>query len=343
MSKRKDLRSFVENITGNDIFKIDEDLGNGYVRLKVSEAEKRQAKHDIRYIEDILIELLRNARDAMAEKIFVASHRDEKIREITVIDDGCGIPSSLHDKIFQPRVTSKLNDLVTDKYGIHGRGMALFSVKTASQDAKVIFSQENCGTAIQVKVSLDELPERKNQSTLPQIVFHNKKPIIKSGHYNFWRVLIEFWIENPEIQIFFGSPAEIFSTMFYLNKLTNRRNKKIWSFAQDYGQASLTAQKAKVFFGFDLSERTIYRILKREISVLPSLSEIIESLHHQKRKRKLTQKKISSQDLEEFSQQVKDLSVKLAEKYFLVPTDLRIRHRNSQISIIISLEETEKI
>ena len=95
-----------------------------------SEAERRQAAHDIRSTEDIVIELLRNARDAHARTIFLAVGRDGDTRKLTMLDDGDGIPPALHEKIFEPRVTSKLDTVAHGQMGQStGRGMALYSIK----------------------------------------------------------------------------------------------------------------------------------------------------------------------------------------------------------------------
>ena len=52
--------------------RVEDDLGDGFVRLRSAEAERRQAAHDIRSTEDIVIEALRNARDAQARTILMA-------------------------------------------------------------------------------------------------------------------------------------------------------------------------------------------------------------------------------------------------------------------------------
>ena len=80
----------------------------GFVRLRSSEAERRQAAQDIRSSEDIIIEMLRNARDAHASNIFVACTREGSTRRIVMIDDGDGVPKHLQRTVFEPRVTSKL-------------------------------------------------------------------------------------------------------------------------------------------------------------------------------------------------------------------------------------------
>ena len=84
--------NFVSAVSGDAFLKVEENLGDGFVRLKVSEAERRQAKHDIRSAEDIVVELLRNARDAHAQRIFLATAREGDLRTLTVIDDGVGVP-----------------------------------------------------------------------------------------------------------------------------------------------------------------------------------------------------------------------------------------------------------
>ena len=59
-----------------------------------AEAERRQAAQDIRSSEDVVIELLRNARDAGASRIFLATQKTGNARLLTVLDDGQGIPAA---------------------------------------------------------------------------------------------------------------------------------------------------------------------------------------------------------------------------------------------------------
>ena len=135
-----DIHSFITDVVGDGYRKIEEDLGGGYVRLCTSEADRRQAAQDIRSSEDILIEMLRNARDAGARNIFIATQHVGDMRSIVVIDDGDGIPADMHKRIFQPRVTSKLDSAHLDRWGMHGRGMALFSIHENSERAEVACS-----------------------------------------------------------------------------------------------------------------------------------------------------------------------------------------------------------
>ena len=63
----------------------------------------------------------------------MATGREGDLRTLVVVDDGIGVPTHLQDRIFEPRVTSKLDTMVTDTWGVHGRGMALFSVRSNAE------------------------------------------------------------------------------------------------------------------------------------------------------------------------------------------------------------------
>ena len=145
MTPHDDLMDFVTAVSGDTFVKVEENLGDGFVRLNVSEAERRQAQHDIRAVEDVVVELLRNARDAHAERIFVATGREADSRALVVVDDGVGVPSTMHDRVFEPRVTSKLETMVVDSWGVHGRGMALFSIRSNVKEAMIVASEPHRG------------------------------------------------------------------------------------------------------------------------------------------------------------------------------------------------------
>ena len=127
------LIDFVASVNGEANLRVEESLGSGFVRLRTSEAERRQAQQDIRCVEDAVLELVRNARDAGATHVYVASSRQGSTRTLVVLDNGCGIPRPFWTRVFEPRVTSKLESFHEDAWGVHGRGMALFSI---SQNAE---------------------------------------------------------------------------------------------------------------------------------------------------------------------------------------------------------------
>ncbi len=211
------LIDFVSAVSGETYLKIEENLGDGFVRLRISEAERRQAQHDIRSSEDVVVELLRNARDAHAQRIFVATAKEGATRSLTMIDDGVGIPDSLHDAIFEPRVTSKLETMVVDRWGVHGRGMALFSVKSNVDSIRVACSQPHRGAAVCVTSRTEELPERADQSSWPVVERGDSGDLeVVRGPHNIVRRVLEFACEHPELDVFYGSPVEILSTMYAL-------------------------------------------------------------------------------------------------------------------------------
>ena len=101
-------------------------------------------------LEDVVVELLRNSRDAHASRIFLANSREGDLRTFTLIDDGVGIPIPMQERVFEPRVTSKLETMVVDNWGVHGRGMALYSIKSNAADARICVSDLHKGTSLTV-------------------------------------------------------------------------------------------------------------------------------------------------------------------------------------------------
>ena len=138
MPDNSDLLNFVTSVSGDAYLKVEENLGDGFVRLKTSEAERRQAKHDIRGIEDIVVELLKKCPRCPRTTHLPGDRprgRSQARSPCSTMVSACPIRSRA--AIFEPRVTSKLETMVMDKWGVHGRGMALFSIKTNTLEAAV--------------------------------------------------------------------------------------------------------------------------------------------------------------------------------------------------------------
>lgn len=198
-SGERNILDFVSSITDTARQRIEEKLPHGFVRLRVAEAERRQAQQDIRAVEDIVRELVRNARDAGARNVFVASQKERgRYRRLTVIDDGSGVPADMHQLIFEPRVTSKSKDFEEDRYGVHGRGMALFSIRSRVSDARVISSISERGTVISLTVDTSKVPERSDQTTMPRLEHSDGKEDVGGGPHNVPRVLLEMSVDSPE-------------------------------------------------------------------------------------------------------------------------------------------------
>ncbi|MEW5706071.1 MAG: ATP-binding protein [Actinomycetota bacterium] len=326
------LLGFVANLTGEQYLKIEEDLGHGFVRLNISEAERRQAKHDIRSMEDIVLEMLRNSRDAGASTIFIASTKEDNlVRKVTVIDDGDGIPAELHEKIFEPRVTSKLENVISDRYGIHGRGMALFSIKQVSDEIELVFSAPGRGSVFKVQTSTGLLAERKDQSTYPTIKYRKGEPIIIRGPHNIIRTVLEFNLDHQDLTIYLGSPTEILATMYSLCTARNDENRtiqdfKIWRSIGTVKSAAMLSDVAERRLGLRVSVRNAQRIMSGRIAPLAKMLDTINNQSDRKEqdKRKIdllkqepVAKHISQEDLNQLAMIIASEFRVIGSKYFI--------------------------
>jgi len=286
MTSDDSLLSFVSSVSGDQYVKVEETLGDGFVRLKVSEAERRQAKHDIRTFEDVVVEALRNSRDAHARRIYVACSREGDTRTLTVIDDGVGIPPAMHERVFEPRVTSKLETMVVDRWGVHGRGMALFSVRSNVSSASIVASDLHKGASLVVVSDTTALPEKADQSKWPTVDRDPEtgRPTVGTGPHNIVRRIVEFAVEHPELDLFYGSPTEVLASLFAhaRGRLDARQllfcddaaDLPVWQRPAVAGDAAeLVALAASV--GLVISERTAHRVLGSELGALESVLELV--------------------------------------------------------------------
>ena len=273
-----DLLDFVSSVSGEAYLKIEESLGEGFVRLRTSEAERRQASHDIRSVEDVVIELLRNARDAHAQRLFIATTRDGDTRLLTMVDDGVGVPAPLHDAVFEPRVTSKLETMVMDRWGVHGRGMALFSVRSNVEQIRIAASDSHKGASVTVTIDTAALTERADQSAWPDIDHDETgRMFVARGPHNIIRKVLEFACEHPELDVYLGSPADIVTTLYAVARDSLDTSQLL--FCDDVErlpvwQRIATAADARELvelagdLSLPVSERTAHRILSGELSAL---------------------------------------------------------------------------
>lgn len=339
-----ELVDFIAQMGGESQLRVEENLGSGFVRLRTSEAERRQAKHDIRHVEDILIELLRNARDAHASHIFVSIEKHDSLRTITILDDGDGVPHHLHGKIFDARVTSKLESMVMDHWGVHGRGMALFSIQHTTQRCNLIQSAPQKGSVFQVVCDTEKLPERADQSSWPVVsssAEQDEDQTTLKGPKNLIRTIVEFCLElNDEITVYLGNPTEICTALYAHGK--NHLDPQKMLFIDDVSTLSVPLQlgacaDAREFIetaaslGLDISERTAHRILSQSMEPVSDVLEIF--------KRSLKRRdshgeidlfsdrrglKISKEDLNAFSHDLEKVFEQLADKYYMSLSEVPI-------------------
>ena len=360
MAESGDLISFIASMSGEGNLRVEENLGSGYVRLRVAEAERRQAKHDIQYVEDIVVEMLRNARDAGADAVFIATVKEERTRTLLFLDNGCGIPAVMHEKVFEPRVTSKLESMRMDRWGVHGRGMALYSIRENASEARVVTSDAGLGSAFRVVVDLDDLRERADQSTWP-VAKKNDEGVFAcvKGPHNIARAAGEFALEELHTcDVYLGTPTEIAATLYYRAQRTLDRSKLL--FVDDEGTLPVVdrlglAADASDFLriasgiGLVLSERTAHRILAGAIPPLNSVSARLlrEGSAHKdpapidlaKDRRGL---KIAQDDIADFSRVLERSFAQLGNKYFIsLAAEPRVRVRRDRITVTFDIDKGE--
>lgn len=282
------LTDFVAEVTGDSHLRVEDDLGDGFVRLRSAEAERRQAKHDIRGTEDIIIEMLRNARDAHAHTIFVAVSREESTRRITMIDDGDGVPLHMRSKIFEARVTSKLDTMHFDTWGVHGRGMALYAITVNARSARVRAGAPGLGTSIVVETDLNELSEKTDQSSMPVFSVSEAGTIVVRGPRNINRTVAEFaYIDRDTVTVYYGSPTEVAATLWrYGRELLPRSTVAFCKEADTLpvckrlGIATTPEEFADIArgLGLEMSTRSARRVMDGEIDCLDPLADSIDPI-----------------------------------------------------------------
>lgn len=369
----QDLRDFVDKVSEKSHLRVESDLGDGYFRLRASEAQRRQAQQDIRCCEDAVIEMLRNSRDAGAKNIFLATNSEENFRHILIIDDGKGVPTSHHKTIFEPYVTSKLDTMTHDSWGVHGRGMALYSIAENADDAYVIKSDNKIGASIYAKCNTKTLGEKRDQSSFPDFYINEQSELVIRGPKNILRTACEFAVENRgRVNVFIGSPVEIAATLYNIG-LSKSDVKQIFKEPDEKTRlVDLIAYSSDVHdfksyakeLGIYLSKRTARRIMDGDIKPQASILERISNkgiqskadgidekspaldifdikrIHKAAPKRKTI--KIDAEDKEQLKKAVTSCYNEFAGKYYLnKDIEPEVKSKNNKITISFELSEIE--
>ncbi|MDO4536813.1 MAG: ATP-binding protein [Coriobacteriales bacterium] len=340
------LSSFVSSLTGGDGLRVEERLGSGFVRLRVSEAERRQAKHDIRCVEDAVIELLRNARDAGATRIFLASSREGNVRSLIVIDDGSGIPAEMQERVFDARVTSKLDTMCMDRWGVHGRGMALYSIRENALEAKVCDSHVGKGCALKVDFDASRITERADQSSWPSVSEAEGGYSCK-GPRNIIRAAVEFGLETLQTcNVYVGSPSEIVATMrARVRPQTLPGTEPLLVERAALAQNAHELAEVAAGLGLDMSERTAHRIVRGEIEPLRNvrLAVLGPTAARVSKDDFVTRRlALSAEDRQELADEFQEVFSRILERYYLRPSEApRIRIVDNKMTVTLSYEEDE--
>jgi hypothetical protein len=216
------------------------DLGSGFARLTGPEGARRNPSR-LRHVEDALAELVRNARDAGATTIYVASTlKGRRYRTLTVIDDGAGVPETHRDLIFEPGVTSRHLRPVADPDdpAPHGAGLSLYHLKNAAVSAELLSASSP--TVIKATFDTRTLPERALQS--------GSRP----SRSNLLATLRRFASKPASPNLHLGSPARILATLL--------RNRIIQT-----SESPADLRVAAAGIGLDLSLRTAQRVWRGEV------------------------------------------------------------------------------
>ena len=351
------LQDFVEEVNGGSHLRVEHDYGDGFVRLRTSEAERRQAAQDIQGSENIVLELLRNSRDAHASHIFVAIAKEADKRSIVVIDDGDGIPNSMHSLVFEPRVTSKLDTSHMDAWGLHGRGMALFSISQNSESARVAASAKGMGCSISVQTDTRKLGEKTDQSSFPRFLMGENGHVNIRGPRNILRTACEFAIESrATCSVYVGSPTEIAATIYAFGNTTLSAIER--AFCKDVESLPVakrlaTASDPQDFadiaetLGLPLSQRTARRIIDGQIAdIEPLLDQVkIEQEGGKPAKRKGTRNapahvRMQRSDALQLAASAKESFADFAARYYLEEdVDPVVRVMRDKVVISIPLVE----
>ena len=356
------LADFVSTMGGDRALRVEESLGEGFVRLRVAEAERRQAKHDVRCVEDAVMEMLRNARDAGARHIYVATTREGDLRTTTMLDDGSGIPADMHERVFEARVTSKLESVHMDRWGIHGRGMALFSIRENAVGAEVVSSAPGKGSALRVVTDVNALPERADQSSWPSVgVDDDGRDACVRGPHNIVRTCCEFALEERgTCEVYLGSPAEVVATarararqsvdgsdLLFIDSLDQLPVIERLRAAADARE--LREQAASL--GLEMSERTAHRIVSGQIrplrSVASRLTRTSEDLGSAGPRevdlvRDRRGLRVAPDDVDEFSRIMERDFALLADRYYLtLAGEPRVRVTGSRVTVTFDLAPSD--
>ncbi|MDD3776483.1 MAG: ATP-binding protein [Actinomycetota bacterium] len=365
MQNNPDIKKFLAELNMSDVLNVEEDLGNGFVRLKISEAERRQALQDINCVEDIIVELLRNSRDAQAKNIFIATKKlGDSQRVIHFIDDGTGIPEKFQKIIFESRVTSKLDNAKKDAYGFHGRGMALFSIKLNVEDISITYSEHQRGTCFYVMVDLNDLPEKKDQSIMPQITETEEGLTVMGGVNNIIKAIMEFQLQNPEITIYYGTSTQILATMrsresqypkwaewAELCNFLQSNTVKIHEIPLLADSYNVLEEISSRIFGMDISQRSIQRVIYGEIPPLEPVKNnyrgpVLEDKEKKERNLKLYDEigLVNRFKPEEIKGIIKSVAKKIdsmGNKYFLSVQNVEYKKKNNRLNIDIELKQKD--
>ncbi len=269
------------------------------------------------------MELLRNARDARAKNIYVASVlRRRRYRTLTVIDDGHGIPDRYRDLIFEPGVTTRHLDPSYEPSGLtgvpHGAGLSLYHIRELALKAAVMST--NSPTSVTVTFDTRNIRERSLQSDT------------RPSRTNLLAAMRDFatnWVDNPlHVNLYYGKPATILATM-----LNNR-------IIHTTDSSTALMDKAKDL-GLEMSFRTVHSVREGKVSIARALSSSIPPQVVGKRREHNSGGGPLLRLGEEEMSGIKDILGRAARGSYLELEDLGFESKPGEISVRARVYEPE--
>ena len=301
------------------------DLGAGFARLTGVEGARRGPSR-ITHVEDALLELLRNARDAGASNIYIASTlKDRRYRTLTVIDDGHGIPESHRDLILEPGVTTRHLNPISDPHDPstpHGAGLSLYQIRALSLATRVL--SPSSPTSIQATFDTKSLPERSLQSTTRPSKSNLRTTLMTfTGHANAQH-------NAPGLNSYYGPPARILATLLH-NRIIQPTNE------------SARLREAAEALGLNVSVRSVQRILRGEIRPVESISGGGNSEGQRRRggERVVGEGPVLSLGEQE-TVRIADILGQIARAQYMAIEDVRLGSRPGEISLRARVYEPEE-
>lgn len=301
------------------------DLGAGFARLTGVEGARRGPSR-ITHVEDALLELLRNARDAGAANIFVASTlKDRRYRTLTVIDDGDGIPESHRDVILEPGVTTRHLNPITEpddpSATPHGAGLSLYQIKSLALNVSVL--SPSSPTSVQATFDTHTLPERTLQSTT-----RPSKSNLRSTLQTFTE-RANAPHRNPPLYTYYGPPARILATLLHNHIIQ--------------GRDSVSLREVALGLGLGVSTRSVRRILRGEVRPVES---VVEGEGVDGRVRRRGGRVIGDGPVlalgEQETARIADILRRAAGAQYVEVEDLRLESRPGEISLKARVYEPEE-
>ena len=251
-----------------------------------------------------------------------------------------------------------------DKWGVHGRGMALYSIAVNAEAARIAASDAGKGSSFVVETDLGRLGEKADQSTFPSFERTESGSVAVRGPKNILRTACEFALEHRRTcTVYTGSATEVAATVyaFGLSSLTSASR----AFCSDSSElpvckrlataadpASFAEEAARL--GLVISERSARRVMDGEIDPLEPLVNRVRIAGEGTAEGKGAAKpsarsrrggdarglRVDPADLERFSAGVSDAFAALARDYYLEPhVRPEVRVGKDGIRVLIPVEK----